>query len=49
MFGADAFSEVLDIVHVRGETARVVTSEGPLQFDVPAVSDVSAHRTDLVA
>ncbi len=36
MFGTDAFSEVLDIVHVRGETARVVTPEGPLEHDVPA-------------
>ncbi len=35
MFGTDAFSEVLDIVHVRGETARVVTPDGPLEFDVP--------------
>ena len=36
MFASDAFSEVLDIVHVRGETARVVTSDGPLEQDVPA-------------
>lgn len=36
MFSTDAFSEVLDIVHVRGETARMVTPDGPLEFDVPA-------------
>ncbi|MEL6170268.1 MAG: AraC family transcriptional regulator [Pseudomonadota bacterium] len=36
MFATDAFSEVLDIVHVRGETARVVTPDGPLEYDVPA-------------
>jgi len=36
MFATDAFSEVLDIVHVRGETARVVTSNDPLEYDVPA-------------
>ncbi|MEM8947665.1 MAG: AraC family transcriptional regulator [Planctomycetota bacterium] len=36
MFATDAFSEVLDIVHVRGETARTVTPDGPLEFDVPA-------------
>ena len=36
MFGTDAFSEVLDIVHVRGETARVVTPDQPLEYDVPA-------------
>ena len=36
MFATDAFSEVLDIVHVRGETARVVTPDGPLNHDVPA-------------
>ncbi|MEM6934365.1 MAG: cupin domain-containing protein, partial [Pseudomonadota bacterium] len=35
-FGTDVFSEVLDIVHVRGETARVITSEGPLSVTVPA-------------
>lgn len=34
-FGTDAFSEVLDIVHVRGETARVIGPDGPLQLDVP--------------
>ncbi|MEM6610237.1 MAG: AraC family transcriptional regulator [Pseudomonadota bacterium] len=36
MFGTDAFSEVLDIVHVRGETARVVTPDDPLDYAVPA-------------
>ncbi|MEM9319446.1 MAG: AraC family transcriptional regulator [Pseudomonadota bacterium] len=36
MFGTDAFSEVLDIVHVRGETARVVTADDRLQYDVSA-------------
>ena len=36
MFGTDAFSEVLDIVHVRGETARNITSDGPLEYSVPA-------------
>ena len=36
MFGTDAFSEVLDIVHVRGETARMVAPDGQLEFDVPA-------------
>lgn len=36
MFATDAFSEVLDIVHVRGETARVVTPLDPLDHDVPA-------------
>ncbi len=36
MFGTDAFSEVLDIIHVRGETARVVTPDGALDYDVPA-------------
>lgn len=36
MFASDAFSEVLDIVHVRGETARVVTPDGPLEYDVSA-------------
>jgi len=35
-FGTDAFSEVLDIVHVRGETAQVVTPDGPLEHDMPA-------------
>lgn len=35
-FGTDAFSEVLDIVHVRGETARVITPDSPLSYDVPA-------------
>lgn len=35
-FGTDAFSEVLDIVHVHGETARVITSEGPLNLSVQA-------------
>lgn len=35
-FGTDAFSEVLDIVHVRGETARVITSSSQLEFSVPA-------------
>lgn len=36
MFETDAFSEVLDIVHVRGETAHVVTPDRPLEYDVPA-------------
>ncbi|MEL6235767.1 MAG: cupin domain-containing protein, partial [Pseudomonadota bacterium] len=35
MFGTDAFSQVLDIVHVRGETARVVTPDHPRDYDVP--------------
>ncbi|MBO9402584.1 AraC family transcriptional regulator [Shimia sp. R9_3] len=35
MFETDAFSEVLDIVHVRGESARVITPETPLAFAVP--------------
>ncbi|MEM1164414.1 MAG: AraC family transcriptional regulator [Pseudomonadota bacterium] len=35
-FGSDPFSEVLDIVHVRGETARVITPDSPLDFTVPA-------------
>ncbi|MEM7208418.1 MAG: AraC family transcriptional regulator [Pseudomonadota bacterium] len=35
IFGTDAFSEVLDIVHVRGESARVITSQGPLDYSVP--------------
>ncbi|MEM6636157.1 MAG: AraC family transcriptional regulator [Pseudomonadota bacterium] len=35
-FGSDAFSEVLDIVHVRGETARVITPEAPLEYAVTA-------------
>ncbi|MEM9062558.1 MAG: AraC family transcriptional regulator [Pseudomonadota bacterium] len=34
-FGTDPFSEVLDIVHVRGETARVITPAGPLDLSVP--------------
>ena len=36
IFGTDAFSEVLNIVHVRGKTARVVTSDGALDYNVPA-------------
>ncbi|MEM8631676.1 MAG: AraC family transcriptional regulator [Pseudomonadota bacterium] len=36
MFSTDAFSEVLDIVHVRGETAQVVTPDGQLDYVVPA-------------
>ena len=36
MFGTDAFSEVLDIVHVRGETAKVITPDEPLEYSVPA-------------
>ncbi|MEM7302882.1 MAG: AraC family transcriptional regulator [Pseudomonadota bacterium] len=36
MFATDAFSQVLDIVHVRGETAWVVTPDGPLEYTVPA-------------
>lgn len=36
MFGTDAFSEVLGIVHVRGETARVVTQFSRLNETVPA-------------
>lgn len=36
MFRTDAFSEVLDIVHVRGETARVITPDEPLEYEVPA-------------
>ena len=36
MFRTDAFSEVLDIVHVRGETARVITPDQPLDYAVPA-------------
>lgn len=35
-FETDAFSEVLDIVHVRGETARLVTPNGPLSVSFPA-------------
>ncbi|MEO0543097.1 MAG: AraC family transcriptional regulator [Pseudomonadota bacterium] len=35
-FATDAFSEVLDIVHVRGETARVITPDGPLELSVAA-------------
>lgn len=35
-FGADAFSEVLEIVHVRGETARVITADGPHELSVAA-------------
>ncbi|MEM7189004.1 MAG: AraC family transcriptional regulator [Pseudomonadota bacterium] len=35
-FGTDAFSEVLDIVHVRGETARLITPDGPLDMSVAA-------------
>jgi len=35
-FGTDAFSEVLNIVHVRGETARVITPDDPLALSVPA-------------
>ena len=36
IFEADAFSQVLDIVHVRGETAKVVTPDEPLAYAVPA-------------
>ncbi|MEM9496402.1 MAG: AraC family transcriptional regulator [Pseudomonadota bacterium] len=35
-FGTDAFSEVLNIVHVRGETARVITPDDALEYAVPA-------------
>ncbi|WP_305989484.1 AraC family transcriptional regulator [Roseibium sp. MMSF_3544] len=34
-FETDAFSEVLNIVHVRGETARLVTSQSQRKFSVP--------------
>ena len=34
-FGTDAFSEVLNIVHVRGETARLITAESARNFTVP--------------
>ncbi len=36
MFASDALSEVLDIVHVRGETARVITPDAPLEYSVQA-------------
>lgn len=35
MFKTDAFSQVLDIVHVRGETARLITADTPLEYTVP--------------
>ncbi|MEM8813133.1 MAG: AraC family transcriptional regulator [Pseudomonadota bacterium] len=34
-FGTDAFSEVLDIVHVRGETAQVIMAQVPQSMSVP--------------
>ncbi|MCV6586566.1 MAG: AraC family transcriptional regulator [Marinibacterium sp.] len=36
MFETDAFSQVLDIVHVRGESARVITPDTPLAYAVPS-------------
>lgn len=36
MFKTDAFSEVLDIVHVRGDSARMVTQDMALDYAVPA-------------
>ncbi len=36
IFATDPFSQVLDIVHVRGETARVVTADDPRRFAVAA-------------
>lgn len=36
MFKTDAFSEVLDIVHVRGDSARMVTQDMTLDYAVPA-------------
>ncbi|MEM6984918.1 MAG: AraC family transcriptional regulator [Pseudomonadota bacterium] len=35
-FVTDAFSQVLDIVHVRGKTARMIVTDEPLSFNVPA-------------
>ncbi|MTH95964.1 AraC family transcriptional regulator [Roseibium sp. RKSG952] len=35
-FKADAFSEVLEIIHVRGESARVIAPERPYAMDVAA-------------
>ena len=36
IFRTDAFSEVLDIVHVRGEAARMLTPASPRLFAAPA-------------
>ncbi|MEM1362356.1 MAG: AraC family transcriptional regulator [Pseudomonadota bacterium] len=33
-FVTDAFSEVLNIVHVRGKSARLITQDGPLEMSV---------------
>ncbi len=35
-FGTDPFSQVLEIVHVRGETALLVTPDTTLEYTVPA-------------
>lgn len=35
-FVADALSHVVDLIHVRGETARVIAPEGAYAMDVAA-------------
>lgn len=51
-FVTDAFSEVFDIVHVRGDSARVMDTEGPLDtsmtWDKPCVYIVTKGQLNIV-